>query len=313
VNAPTPESLPVIAYVAGYGRSGSTWLTRLLGQSPGVAAAGEIAQSDDWIASRRPCTCGLPIAECPFWSAVRQGLPRDAGGSRFWRTMLESPLVLLFGFWWIPGGQRQRYRDHERALMTGIAAASSARVVVDSSKTSRLVAGRAAALQSVAGLDVRILHLVRNPQSVRASLEHGTNKELEGRAAPRRWFRRTRALLGWTTANAFAGCLARKHPDRAFRLDFETLCADPLPALGEVADTLGLSLAPVDAVLQGRQVARAEHVAEGNRMRLEPLASLQATPTQSSFSDKLLGVLFCGLTCWRLGISPLGPEAPRRA
>ncbi len=197
--------------------------------------------------------------------------------------------------------------------MSGIAAAGSARVVIDSSKTSRLVAGRAAALQSVAGLDVRILHLVRNPQSVRASLERGTNKELEGRAAPRRRFRRTRALLGWTTANAFAGRLARKYPGRAFRLDFEALCAEPMPALGEVADTLGLSLAPVDAVLHGRQAARPEHVAEGNRMRLEPLTSLQAAPTQSGFSDKLLGVLFCGLTCWRLGISPLGPEVPRRA
>jgi hypothetical protein len=313
VNATASEGLPVVAYIAGYGRSGSTWLTRLLGQSPGVSAAGELAQSHDWIASRRPCTCGLPIAECPFWSAVRRGLPREAGGSRFWSTMLESPLVLLFGFWWIPAAEQQRYRDHERALMTGIAAAGEARVVVDSSKTSRLVAGRAAALQSVAGLDVWILHLVRNPQSVRASLQQGTNKELEGRAAPRRWFRRTRALLGWTTANAFAGCLARKHPDRALRLDFETLCADPMAALAEVADTLGLSLAPVDAVLRGRQVARAEHVAEGNRMRLEPLSSLRATPTHSSVSDQLLGVLFCGLTCWRLGISPLGPEASRRA
>ena len=313
MNAGTPQSLPIVAYIAGYGRSGSTWLTRLLGQSPGVAAAGEIARSDDWIGSTRLCTCGLPIAVCPFWTAVRQGLPREQGASRFWRTMLESPLVLLFGFWWIPAGQRQRYRDHERAIMTGIAAAGSARVVVDSSKTSRLAAGRAAALQSVAGLDVRILHLVRNPQSVRASLGRGTNKELEGRAAPRRWFRRTRALLGWTTANAFAGCLARKQPDRALRLDFEALCADPVRALGGVADKLGLSLASVDAVLHGRQVARAEHVAEGNRMRLEPLASLQATPTPSSISDKLLGVLFCGLTCWRLGISPLGPKVPRRA
>lgn len=313
MSATQQDGLPVVAYIAGYGRSGSTWLTRLLGQSPGVSAAGEIAQSDDWIASGRPCTCGLPIAECPFWSAVRQGMPREAGGSRFWRAMLESPLVLLFGFWWIPAAERQRYRRHERALMSGIAAAGESRVVVDSSKTSRLVAGRAAALESVAGLDVRILHLVRNPQSVRASLQQGTNKELEGRAAPRRWFRRTRALLGWTTSNAFASCLVRKHPDRAHRLDFETLCADPMRALGEFADTLGLSLAPVDAVLGGRQAARAEHVAEGNRMRLEPLAALRGTPTESSFTDKLLGILFCGLTCWRLGISPLGTEDGRRA
>jgi hypothetical protein len=252
------------------------------------------------------------IADCPFWSAVRQALPREAGASRFWRTMLESPLVLLFGFWWIPAGQRQRYRDHERAIMTGIAAAGSARVVVGQLENIPPVAGRAAALQVGRRSRRADPAPVRNPQSVRAFAEHGTNKELEGRAAAA-VFRRTRALLGWTTANAFPGCLARRQRDRALRLDFETLCADPVPALGEVADKLGLSLASVDAVLHGRQVARAEHVAEGNRMRLEPLASLQATPTQSSFSDKLLGVLFCGLTCWRLGISPLGPEVPRRA
>jgi hypothetical protein len=161
---------------------------------------------------------------------------------------------------------------------------------------------------------LRILHLVRNPQSVRASLGRGTNKELEGRAAQRRWFRRTRALLGWTTANAFAGCLARKQPDRALRLDFEALCADPVPALGGVADKLGLSLASVDAVLRGRQVARPLNTWRKATACASNLSlSLQATPTSSSFSDKLLGVLFCGLTCWRLGISPLGPKVPRRA
>jgi sulfotransferase family protein len=308
VSAAATDATPTVVYIAGYGRSGSTWLARLLGQVPGASAAGELSRSADWIGSMRACACGTPIAECDFWSQVRRGLA-PGGDSRFWRAMLESPWVLYFGFWWIPEGERRRYRDHQRALFRGIAAADGARVVVDSSKTARRSAGRAEALQAVAGLDVRVVHLVRNPQGVRASIERGTNKELEGRGAKRRWFRRARAFAGWTMANTFALRIARRKPEgAAFRLDFEILIADPLPALASLAGALGLALSPVDAVLRGREAARPEHLAEGNRMRLEPLGRVKSEPARSSFGDRLLGFLLCGWTCWRLGISPFGAD-----
>lgn len=311
MSAAMADATPTVAYIVGYGRSGSTWLARLLGQSPGASAAGELSRSADWIESTRACACGAPIAECVFWSQVRRQLaPR--GGSRFWRAMIESPWVLYIGFWWIPADERRRFREDQRALFRGIAAVDGAHVVVDSSKTARRAAGRAEALQSVAGLDVRVIHLVRNPQGVRASLERGTNKELEGRAAPRRWFRRTRAFAGWTMANTFALRIARNKPEgAAFRLDFENLSADPVPALAGLAGALRLQQSPVDAVLHGRQSARPEHLAEGNRMRFEPLAQAKSEPTLSSFGDRLLGLLLCGWTCWRLGISPFGAERSR--
>lgn len=297
---------PIVAYVAGYGRSGSTFLARLLGQSGGAVAAGELVHCRSWIGSGRPCACGRPIESCPFWSAVRAALPAEAGGA--WRALIESPLVLFLGFGWIPAGARGRYADAERALFSAVAAAGDARVVVDSSKSARRAAGRALALRQVAGLDVCVIHLVRNPQSVRASLERGTNKSLEGRAGSRRAFARVRAFAGWTAANAFARRTARRQPSgRAFRLDFERLGADPIASLAPVAGALGLDLARAAAVLEGRATAADEHVAEGNRMRLEPLARVAPSPTVSSTMDKLLGVLLCGITCRRLGISPLGP------
>jgi Sulfotransferase family len=303
---------PVVAYVAGYGRSGSTFLARLLGQSNGAVAAGELVRWREWIGSSRPCACGQPIASCPLWSAVRRALPANAAGA--WRTAIESPLVFLFGFWWIPAAARRHYRDAERALFGAVAVASGARVVVDSSKTARRAAGRALALRRIAGLDVCVLHLVRNPQSVRASIERGTNKALEGRTEARRAFARSRAFLGWAAANGFARSLARRQPPgRAFRLDFEKLGADPLPSLEPAADALGLDLGPVGSVLDGRASPVPEHVAEGNRMRLEPLARVAPAPAPASFADRLLGTLLCGFTCWRLGISPLGPGRGRHA
>jgi len=300
---------PTVAYIAGYGRSGSTWLARLLGQSPGACAAGELARIADWIESTRPCTCGAPIAECPFWMKVRSELPSSASGPRSWRAALESPWVLYLGFWWIPALERRRYRDEMRSLFQSVAAAGGARVVIDSSKTARRSAGRAAALQKIAGLDVRVVHLVRNPQGVRASIERGTNKELEGRAPPRRGFRRTRALLGWTMANAFALRISgRMPPGEAFRLDFEILTADPIRALAGLAGALGLSLSPVEAVLRRRSAPGPEHLAEGNRMRLEPLAPAEDRPAVATSGDRLLGLLLCGWTCWRLAISPFGAD-----
>jgi hypothetical protein len=307
VSDPEAGALPSVAYIAGYGRSGSTWLARLLGQAPGACAGGELARNLDWIDSQRPCACGAPLAGCAFWTAVRAGLPRGGAGGRFWRAMLESPLVLYFGFRWIPAAERRRYRLLEAALFRGIARRCGAQVVVDSSKTARRAAGRPAALAEVAGLDVRVIHLVRNPQGVRASLERGTNKALEGRAPPHRWFRRLRAFAGWTMANSFARRAARRAPaGKALRLDFERLGGDPVPALAAVAGILGLSLARVDAVLEGRERAVPEHLAEGNRMRLEPLTAQPAEPVRTTFTDRLLGFLVCGWTCRRLGISPFG-------
>jgi hypothetical protein len=60
-----------VLYIAGFERSGSTIVNRVLGQIPGFVAWGELR--DIWlhgIIENRPCTCGASFADCLAWQKI---------------------------------------------------------------------------------------------------------------------------------------------------------------------------------------------------------------------------------------------------
>ena len=64
-----------VVYIVGWGRSGSTLLTAVLGELDGAFAAGELRML--WgrgAIGRRLCGCGRVIPECPIWSQVLERL-----------------------------------------------------------------------------------------------------------------------------------------------------------------------------------------------------------------------------------------------
>ena len=57
--------------IGGTGQNGATLLSRMLGQIPGFVAVGELGRLWDWgLIGNRPCGCGAPFSDCPFWSRV---------------------------------------------------------------------------------------------------------------------------------------------------------------------------------------------------------------------------------------------------
>lgn len=161
-----------ILYVGGCGRSGSTLLDRALGQIPGVCAVGELVHL--WhrgLEEDHLCGCGALFSACPFWAEVG----RTAFGG--WRTIdaraIRSlqrsvdrnrfiPLMVAGG--WTPRYRRRllRYAEYLVRLYRGIADVSGADVIVDSSKHSSY----AYLLREVRGVDLRVIHLVRDPRGV---------------------------------------------------------------------------------------------------------------------------------------------------
>src|SRR4029078_5765586 len=62
-----------VLFIAGWGRSGSTLLDRILGQVPGVFSAGELRHI--WqrgVGEDRLCGCGEPFASCSVWRKVSE-------------------------------------------------------------------------------------------------------------------------------------------------------------------------------------------------------------------------------------------------
>jgi len=69
--APASEHRPVVVYIAGSGRSGSTLLERMLGAAPGMVNIGELVDAFRRVVpGDERCGCGDRFSACPFWCKV---------------------------------------------------------------------------------------------------------------------------------------------------------------------------------------------------------------------------------------------------
>ncbi len=164
---------PHVLYIAGMGRSGSTLLDRLLGDAPGWASGGELA--DLWrhgVLEDRLCTCGQHFSACSFWQTMAQVdadlLSRENAHriAEFHDRALRTVAMRLLA---TPSG-RQRflasappdYGNLLHRLYEAYCQVSQAPLVIDSSKGPNYLF----LLASLANVRVRVLHLLRDPRAV---------------------------------------------------------------------------------------------------------------------------------------------------
>jgi hypothetical protein len=212
---------PRILYIAGYSRCGSTLVDMVLNSSVRIASTGELTYLHDEAAARaRMCTCGAAYGDCARygdWLAARP----TGEGAMVRRVERRSALgKLLAGS--VAAEDARAYRAYGQSLFRHIARQTGADIIVDSSKSARDAAGRPLALSRLAGLDVRILHLTRDPrQTVQSYVERGSNWVLEGHRAKgvlESW----RPIPGWVLANRVGRCLGHEiGADRYMHLRFE--------------------------------------------------------------------------------------------
>lgn len=161
-----------VLYIGGCGRSGSTLLDRIVGQLPGASSAGELVHI--WrrgLLGNQLCGCGLPFHECPFWTQVGASafggwdaldgervaaLQHRVDRNRYIPLMLEPRLDRSYR------RRFERYATILERLYRGIHAASGAPVIIDSTKHS----STAYLLSQIPGVDLRVVHLVRDSRGV---------------------------------------------------------------------------------------------------------------------------------------------------
>ncbi|WP_308170203.1 sulfotransferase family protein [Acrocarpospora catenulata] len=261
------DALPVI-FVGGLGRSGTTLLERLLGELPGVAALGEVVHL--WqrgVRADEPCGCRLPFSQCPFWHRVGD---RAFGG---WRPGKADRLLEL-------RDQVDRTRRvpvfalgliSREALLTEYVAAyhrlyaaaaeiGGGQVVVDSSKHASLAYCLAAII------DLRVVHVVRDPRAVAASWRRKVARPEDGHPMTR--WSPARTAVHWLVQNlAFELLRGRGVP--VLRVHYEDLVAEPAETLRGLADRLGLQCAPdtLDFITGREARLGVAHTVSGNPMR----------------------------------------------
>jgi hypothetical protein len=274
--------VPRVIFLGGHGRSGSTIVERLLGELPGVCAAGEVVHL--WqrgIAQAERCGCGQPFPQCPFWQKVGESafggwdkvdaeevsrLQAEVDRTRFIPRLARPKLPVAY--------QRalDDYLSYYMRVYTAITEISGCRVIVDASKHASL----AFCLRRSAGLDLRVIQVVRDPRAVAYSWTRQVSRPDVSaqslQARDRMWtYPPARTAVHWNVQNGALHLLAHLGtPVQLLR--YEDVVRKPEAVLGEVASFAGLSDIATTGFLGTDRTnywaeLSASHTVSGNPMR----------------------------------------------
>ncbi|MGH9246818.1 MAG: sulfotransferase family protein [Acidimicrobiales bacterium] len=275
---PGPAAPPVkVLLIAGTGRSGSTILANVVGQAPGFFSGGEFRYIwERGLIENRLCGCGARFRECELWSKVlveafgaAEGIPSDRLVAAERRVLRSRHLVRLFL------GRRRgndvlhrlgEYPAAVDALYRGVQAVTGARVIVDSSK----LPAYGYVLDQLPHIDLRIVHLVRDPRA--SAYSWSRSKTQPDRGRPGTMVRRSplRSAADWTVWNAAAQALwAGGHAtERYLRVRYEDFATNPRAVADAVCDWLGESARP--PFIDDRSIdLGVHHTVAGNPDRLQ--------------------------------------------
>ncbi len=237
-SASQPSALKVL-FIVGAGRSGSTLLARALGALDGYFCPGEPYYLwKEGPVEDRLCECGQPFSRCSYWIEVMASIAtvrpelvaRSMERLRHRIARTRHLPFLLFP----PLRQRrldalEEYGAALETLYQAMAEHADARVLVDASK----LPSQALVLRRLPGIQLYVLHLVRDPRGVVNSWRRQRFNPASGAA-----FRKMAAFKAstlWAAWNLAAEVLLRR-PEKYLRVRYEDWVDDPASILAHIVD-----------------------------------------------------------------------------
>lgn len=265
-----------VLYIAGIGRSGSTVFTRVLNCMSEFVSLGEMRLIwERGLLENESCGCGAVFRKCEFWRSVLEELEKDFPGvgvdeivGRARRLGLHSARptrIPAFGY----NGYEKDLRLHVAmlgSLYRATARISGKKWLIDSSKQPIY----ARMLRRVPGLDIHVLHLVRDSRGyvysrrrrkVRTDAGAAGNIEM-GIDAP------YQSAARWLYVNIQAETLKSVAGNYA-RLRYEDFVNSPRTELNRVLRFLGMD----------DDRPRTDHIS-GNEVELGPDHSVAGNPNR---------------------------------
>jgi len=265
-----------IIYIAGYGRSGSTLLERILSSHEKIFGAGALSNFLDLIDDKNSsCSCGKAIQKCEFWSDVVKSFSSDFDNIPKFKN-IQNQFDSLSGFpAYIFGhctDKKVAYREFIQKLFNNIFQKLPDEVsyVVDSSKTARQNFFRPVALSKIGSFHVKIIHLVRDGRGCMWSNLKGSNRRMEKGLDPRIPFAALRSAVSWFLANISAHiCQAIFPPEDYCRIKYEDFVEKPKEALLKLGEFLDVDFHKQIEMLEKKRNIPLAHQIGGNRLRLK--------------------------------------------
>lgn len=276
-----------LIYITGYGRSGSTILDLILGDSEHIVGLGELnnLMTSGWV-NNEYCSCGQPANQCTFWDSVKSKWQSSASipideyirlQTKFIGTR-KIPLLLWQG---IKKSSDFKVLEAEtKNLYNSIAEVSKAEVLVDSSKFPyRLLALK------IMGFQPLVIHLVRDGRAVlnsvkkafKSDLKSGVQHDLKPKPT-------LRTAISWSLYNRLAEWFT-KDTSKLF-IRYEDLIADPLAKLEDIENTFHVDLSRSKKDLMENNPLKKGHTIAGNRLRMQSEVRVNLKPDES-WRDKL--------------------------
>lgn len=228
-----PEQPAKIVFVAGISFSGSTIIGLMLGSQPNVVFGGELKDykrrmQSEIRGSGSFCSCGKSRETCPFWSEVQA---RYGGETELSPAPGFSWQNLLLGIKLVLGvGLRKKEVTPHGSLVRSIYQVARLQdpgvdYVVDTSKSI----SNLDAIARMPGVEVSVIHLIRNGLAVGRSYQKRKSGLLYGMAT-------------WWIGNLFIKLYVRRSRLRSVTVDYRSLCIGDEATYRKLNDFLNTNL-----------------------------------------------------------------------
>lgn len=269
------DARTTVLFVGGYPRSGSTLLDCMLGQVPGFFSTGELEFIwDRGMRRNESCGCGAAFHDCAFWTQVRrEAFGRNGAVDAEMASALHRSVERIRN---VPGLGARALRSKDLAkrldayaavldpLYAAVRSVSGCDVIVDSSKDP--VHGFA--LGALKGVDLHVVHLVRDSRAVAFSHQRRKSRAPGPGGAQLRRLDPGKAALGWNLANALMHLL-RSQASSFVRTRYEDLISAPRSVIGSVAESTGHPAANLDFITNEGVHMASTHTISGNPSRFQ--------------------------------------------
>lgn len=253
--------------ITGAGRSGSTILDNVLGGIEGAFSAGEVRYL--WqrgLIEHRKCGCSRPLQECELWPQIlERAFPdgieasRMASSMRYVRTRY-TPAARMRSFHHWYGRRLAPLIQALDQLYPAVAAETGARFIIDSSKLPTYTY----LLSLVDSIDLRIVHLIRDPRAVAFSrarpkrqLDTAEVREMT-RSGP------VKSAADWLTWNTTIRALFGKGTNPYMILKYEDLISEPEASVERVLELADEQGAATSHMHGNRVELAVNHTVSGN-------------------------------------------------
>jgi hypothetical protein len=270
------ETRTKVLYLIGWGRSGSTLIDNLVGETKGFFSTGELRNLwQEGLEQGRRCGCGELILGCPVWSSVLQAVfgtvrpeeiyserilewqRRHLRARRTWRVLSDANRA---------SDELEAYTSVMARIYRSVAEVTGDRVIVDSSK----VPSDAAMLLSIPSIDAYYIHLVRDPRATAFSWQR-KKARLDGSSVedmPR--FSVVKNAFSWNEFNLGAEAVQRKAgPHRFKRIRYEDFVGDPRATIKDIVEFAGEE--PISLPFSDKRMGSlgVNHTVSGNPSRFK--------------------------------------------